>query len=56
LSRRTFLAPFAALAVGGSRPSSRKISLFRLGAAVGLYVALLTLHEHVIGVSPFPPL
>ena len=56
LSRHTSLVPFAALAVGGLQSSSRKIGLFRLGAAVGLYVALLTLHEHVIGVSPFPPL
>jgi len=56
LSRRTSLVPFAAVAAGGSRSSSHKKSLLRLGAAVGLYVALLTLHQHVFGVSPFPPL
>lgn len=56
LSRRTSLVPFAALATGGSRLSSRKIDLFRLGAAAGLYVGFLALHERVIGVSPIPPL
>jgi uncharacterized membrane protein len=56
LARRTSIVPFAALATGGSRLSSRKIDLFRLGAAAGLYVGFLTLHERVIGVSPYPPL
>ena len=56
LARRTSIVPFAALATGGSRLSSRKIDLFRLGAAAGLYVGFLALHERVIGVSPIPPL
>jgi uncharacterized membrane protein len=56
LARRTSLVPFAALAGGGARSSSRKINLFRLAAAAGLYVGFLMLHEYVIGVSPFPPL
>ncbi len=56
VARRTSLVPFATLAAGGSRPSSRKINLLRLGVAVGLYVGFLMLHGLVIGVSPFPPL
>jgi uncharacterized membrane protein len=56
LSCRTSFVPLAGLADGRWRPSFRKIDLFRLGAAVGLYVGFLTLHARVIGVSPFPPL
>jgi hypothetical protein len=56
LSRRTSLVPLAALAAGKWQLSFRKIDLFRLGAAVGLYVGFLTLHERIIGVSPLPPL
>jgi uncharacterized membrane protein len=54
LSRRTSLVPFGALVGGRWRPSFRKISLFRLVAAIGLYLGLLALHQPVIGVSPFP--
>lgn len=56
LARRTSLVPFAALAGVGSRSASRKINLFRLGAAAAFYVGFIALHEYVIGVSPFPPL
>ena len=56
LSRRTPLVPLAALAGGRWRPSFHKINIFRMVAAVGLYVGLLALHQPVIGVSPFPPL
>jgi uncharacterized membrane protein len=55
LSCRTSLVPFAALVGARWRPSLRKISLFRLVAAIGLYLGLLALHHPVIGVSPFPP-
>lgn len=56
LARHTSLVPFAALATGEPRLWSYKINLFRLGTAAALYFGFLTLHERVIGVSPFPPL
>jgi uncharacterized membrane protein len=56
LSHRTSLVPLVALVGGRWRPSFRKISLFRLVAAIGLYLGLFALHQPVIGVSPFPPL
>ena len=56
LSRRTSLGPPATLAARKWQLSFRKIDLFRLGPAVGLYVGFLTLHARVIGVSPLPPL
>jgi hypothetical protein len=48
--------PLAAVAAGISHSSSRKIDLFRLGAAAGLYVGFLALHKYALSVSPFPPL
>lgn len=56
LSHSTSLIPFTALASGRWRPSFHEINYFRLAAAICLYATLLTLHEPVIGVSPFPPL
>ncbi len=56
LAHHTSLVPLAAFVGGSWRPSLRKIDLFRLVAAIGLYVAFLALHQPVIGVSPFPPL
>jgi hypothetical protein len=56
LSSHTSFVPLAALLAGRWLPSLGEINLFRLVAAVGLYVGLLILHEPVIGVSPFPPL
>jgi len=56
LSHRTSQVPLAALVGESWRPSLRKINLFRLVAAVGLYAGLLALHQPVIGVSPLPPL
>ena len=57
LARRTWLVPFAALASGRWRPSDVDANaefLVRLLGGAALYVTLLSLHEPIIGVSPFP--
>jgi uncharacterized membrane protein len=57
LARRTSLVPFAALADGRWRPAGLHIGaepLVRLFAGAALYLALLSAHELVVGVSPFP--
>ena len=57
LARRTSLVPFAALASGRWRPSDVDANaefLVRLLGGAALYVTLLSLHEPIIGVSPFP--
>ena len=57
LARRTSLVPFAALADGRWRPAGVHINgelLVRLFAGAALYLALLSAHEPVIGVSPLP--
>ena len=56
LSRHTSFVPLAALLAGRWLPSLGEINLFRLVAAVGLYIGLLVLHAPVVGVSPFSPL
>jgi uncharacterized membrane protein len=57
LARRTSLVPFAALADGRWRPAGLHIDrgvLVRLFASAALYLALLSAHELVVGVSPLP--
>lgn len=56
LSHRTSQVPLAALVGGRWRSSLGENNLFRLIAAVGLYIGLLALHQRFIGVSPLPPL
>jgi uncharacterized membrane protein len=55
LSHNTSLVPLTAPVGGRWRPSFGETNRFRLAAATGLYVRLLTLHRLVIGVSPLPP-
>ncbi len=57
LARRTSLVPFAALARRRRWPSGVGANaefLVRLLGGAALYVMLLSLHERIIGVSPFP--
>ena len=56
LARRTSLVPFAALADGRWRPVGVDASeiTVRLFAAGSLYLMFLSVHELLLGVSPFP--
>ena len=57
LARRTSLVPFAALAGGRWRSAGMAIGagpIMRVLAGAALYLMLLSLHERVIGVAPFP--
>jgi uncharacterized membrane protein len=57
LARRTSLVPFAALADGRWRPAGLHIDrehLVRVFAGTALYLALLSAHGPVVGVSPLP--
>jgi uncharacterized membrane protein len=56
LSHRTSLLPCTILGERGLWSSIHRISLRRLGAAIGLYIGSIMLHHHILGVSPFPPL
>ena len=54
LSARTSLLPFAKAGDAKSRAGLTPESAMRLAAAVALYLALLFMHQTVIGVSPIP--
>jgi uncharacterized membrane protein len=57
LARRSSLVPLAALLGGRWRPSAKHRGpefAARLFGAAALYAILISLHEPVIGVSPFP--
>jgi uncharacterized membrane protein len=57
LARRISLVPLAALAGGRWRPSGVNVDaefVMRLVGGAALYLLLLSLHEPIIGVSPFP--
>lgn len=56
LAGRTSVIPFAAIAAGQRSMPWRDVFGWRLLAALALYLALLSLHEPVIRVSPLPPL
>ena len=50
----TSAMPFLALASRRTRPDWRGIGVGRVAAALGLYLALLLLHQPLFGASPFP--
>ena len=51
----TSAVPFVAILSGRTKPDWAGIGVWRVAAALALYVALLMLHGPVLGVSPFPP-
>lgn len=50
----TSAMPFAALLAGRAKPDWAGIGLWRVAAALALYLALLLLHQPLFGVSPLP--
>lgn len=50
----TSVIPFAAILSGRTKPDWAGIGLWRVAAALGLYVVLLVVHQPLFGASPFP--
>jgi len=51
---QTSIVPFAAIAAGRNRFIPREIRLWRWAIAVLAYLLMLSGHEPIVGVSPFP--
>jgi uncharacterized membrane protein len=55
LSATTSSIPFAAILTGRAAMPWRDVVGWRLAAAAPVYVTLISLHEPILWVSPFPP-
>lgn len=51
----TSAIPFLAALQGRAKPSLREIGIWRIASGLGLYLAVMALHETLIGVPPFLP-